>query len=200
MKTLETPRLLLRPFTLEDAEAAHREIYSDIEVVQYYSGQGVQTLEQVRTRIASCIGVWASDELGRYAVILKEHHAFIGQIHLNSYVNSFARWNDEPDPPFNSLEVELAFAFGRRFWGQGYAFEACRAVIGHAFDDLRLRRLVGWVFLANERSVTLHRRLGFRVELSVNPADPGYVTILENGCEGLWLPNAEYRSRPDQRK
>ena len=27
MKPLETPRLLLRPFTLEDAEAVHREIY-----------------------------------------------------------------------------------------------------------------------------------------------------------------------------
>jgi RimJ/RimL family protein N-acetyltransferase len=118
MKTLETPRLLLRPFTLEDAEDAYREIYSDVEVVQHYSRLGVQTLEQVRTRIASFMGAWASDDLGRHAVILKESQAFIGQVHLNGYVNSFARWNDEPDPPFNPLEVELAFAFGRRFWGK----------------------------------------------------------------------------------
>src|SRR5947208_2339241 len=36
MKSLETPRLLLRPFTIEDAEGAYREIYSDIEVVRHY--------------------------------------------------------------------------------------------------------------------------------------------------------------------
>jgi RimJ/RimL family protein N-acetyltransferase len=108
MKTLETPRLLLRPFTLQDAEDTYREIYSDAEVVQYYSSLGVQTLEQVRARIASYMGAWAKDDLGRHAVILKEGQGFIGQVHLNGYVNSFARWKDEPNPPFNPLEVQLA--------------------------------------------------------------------------------------------
>lgn len=180
MKTLETPRLLLRPFALEDAEAAYREIYSDVEVVQYYSSLGIQTLEQVRARIASHMGAWASDDLGRHAVILKESQLFIGQVHLNGYVNSFARWKDEPDPPFNPLEVELAFAFGRPFWGQGYASEACHAVIRYAFDDLRLRRLVGGAHPENERSINFQRRLGFRVEPCINPASPGFVTILDN--------------------
>src|SRR3954464_15821698 len=101
MKPLETPRPLLQPFTLEDAEAAHREIYADIEVVQHYSSLGVQTLEQVQARIASHMGAWADDELGRHAVILKQGNTFIGQVHLNGYVNSYARWKDEPDPPFN---------------------------------------------------------------------------------------------------
>jgi ribosomal-protein-alanine N-acetyltransferase len=180
MKSLETPRLLLRPFTLEDAEDTYREIYSDIEVVRYYSSLGVQTLEQVRARIASYMGAWESEELGRHAVILKEGSVFIGQVHLNGYVNSYARWKDEPNPPFNPLEVELAFAFGRRYWGQGYAFEACQTVIHYAFDDLRLKRLVGGAALENERSVNFQRRLGFRVELSINPDSPGYVTILDN--------------------
>jgi RimJ/RimL family protein N-acetyltransferase len=180
MKTLETTRLLLRPFMLEDAGDAHREIYSDVEVVRYYSSLGVQTLEQVRARIASYMGAWAGDDLGRHAVILKASQAFIGQVHLNGYVNSFARWKDEPDPPFNPLEVELAFAFGRRFWRQGYAFEACQAVIRYAFDDLQLRRLVGGAHPENERSVNFQRRLGFRIELSINPDSPGYVTILDN--------------------
>lgn len=180
MKSLETPRLLLRAFTLDDAEDAYREIYSDIEVVRYYSSLGVQTLEQVRARIASYMGAWESDDLGRHAVILKEGNVFLGQVHLNGYVNSYVRWKDEPDPPFNPLEVELAFAFGRRFWGQGYALEACQAVIRYAFDDLRLRRLVGGAAPENERSVNFQRKLGFRVELSINPESPGYVTILDN--------------------
>lgn len=183
MKTLETPRLLLRPFTLDDAQDVYREIYSDFEVVHYYSGLGVQTLEQVQARLASHIGAWADDELGRHAVILKDGNELIGQIHLNGYVNSFARWQEEPDPPFNPLEVELAFAFGRRFWGQGYAFEACKEMIRYAFKDLRLRRLVGGAHLDNARSVNLHRRLGYRVELGTNPEEPGYVTILDNTGE-----------------
>ena len=87
MKPLETPRLLLRPFMVEDAEAAYREIYSDIEVVRHYSSLGVQTREQVRARIASYMAAWESEELGRHAVILKEGNVFIGQVHLNGYVN-----------------------------------------------------------------------------------------------------------------
>ncbi len=91
---------------------------------------------------------------------------------------NYVGWRDEPDTAFNSVEVELAFAFGRAFWGQGYATEACRAMIAYAFGALRLQRLVGGAHRPNERSVNLQRRLGYRVE--DNLLSPGYVTILDN--------------------
>ena len=81
----------------------------------------------------------------------------------------------------NSIEVELAFAFGRRFWGKGYAFEASTALIHYAFGDLRLRRLVGGFFGPNIRSRHLHERLGYRIEPNIHPnAKDEYVAILDN--------------------
>ncbi|MEI4920795.1 GNAT family N-acetyltransferase, partial [Klebsiella pneumoniae] len=80
----------------------------------------------------------------------------------------------EPASPYNSLEVELAFAFGRRYWGRGYAYEACQSMIRYAFDELKLARLVGGVKAQNTRSINLHRRLGYRIEPNVLDAD--YVT------------------------
>ena len=44
MLTLQTERLTLRPFTAADADALHREIYSDADVVQHYNGGRTFTL------------------------------------------------------------------------------------------------------------------------------------------------------------
>jgi|SRR6266545_171493 len=178
MRMLETERLILRPFTLADAGDLHREIYSDLHVVQYYSGKGVMTVAQTQQYLADHVVAWQEDDLGRLAVVLKTTDQLLGQVHLDAYVNRFYRWKDEPNPPYNVVEVELAFAFGRQFWGQRYAYEACQAMIGYAFRDLKLRRLVGGAQLENSRSIRLQRRLGYRIEDSLD--GPGYVTILDN--------------------
>jgi ribosomal-protein-alanine N-acetyltransferase len=181
MKVLETERLLLRPFVLEDVDDLYREIYSDIEVLRYYSHKGVLTREATLQHLTEHLASWRDDALGRHAVILKENNTFLGQVHLNGEVNSYARWSTEPNPIYNSIEVELAFAFGRRFWGQGYAFEASTALIHYAFGDLRLRRLVGGFFGPNLRSRRLHERLGYHIEPNIHPAAKDeYVAILNN--------------------
>lgn len=178
MKAIETERLLLRPFDFADAEDLHREIYSDVEVVRYYSGKGVLTLDQTREHLAGHLIAWAEDDCGRHAFILKATGELLGQVHLNLYVNTFGPWPGQPETPFNQPEVELAFALGRRHWGKGYAYEACQALIRYAFGDLKLPRLVGSVKAPNVRSLNLHRRLGYRIERA--RGDDGYVTILEN--------------------
>src|SRR5262249_2936973 len=72
MKPLETERLLLRPFVVDDAEALHREIYSDEQVVRWYSSKGVLTLEQTRQHLVDHLREWSESDLGRHAVVLKE--------------------------------------------------------------------------------------------------------------------------------
>jgi RimJ/RimL family protein N-acetyltransferase len=181
MKVIETERLLLRPFTLEDMDGLYQEIYSDSEVLHYYSGKGVRTREATLQHLTEHLASWRDEELGRHAVILKEDGVFLGQVHFTSYVNSFARWSAELSPDYNTVEVELAFAFGRRFWGQGYAYEACMVLIHYAFGELRLRRLVGNFRGPNIRSRNLHQRLGYHIEPNLHPDETGnYVAILNN--------------------
>src|SRR5947208_7232357 len=102
MKSMETERLLLRPFTMADVEDLHREIYLDEQVVRWYSGSGVLSLEQTRERVACHRLAWC-DELGRHAVLLKEGQEFCGQVHLSPFVNQWYRWKDELEPRFNGL-------------------------------------------------------------------------------------------------
>jgi RimJ/RimL family protein N-acetyltransferase len=58
-------------------------------------------------------------------------------------------------------DVELGYRFRSGAWGQGYAFEASRALIPYAFDALALPQLVAVIQPGNERSLRLIARLGF---------------------------------------
>lgn len=179
MREMRTERLVLRPFTVDDAADCFREIYSDVAVVEHYSQLRFTDVGEVRAHIAGHVRAWAGP-LGRHAVVRLDDGAFVGQVHLNPHVNA-DRWPGEPARQVNTVEVELAFAFGRRYWGRGYAQEACRAVIGYCFDELRLPRLVGGAKRVNTRSIALQRRLGFAVfDIDGQPDGEYVVTVLDH--------------------
>lgn len=176
MQVLETERLLIRPFALEDVEATHREIYTGTEV------WGPKTRQQVSDGVTMALLMSQSHDdapWAKRAVVLKAGGTFIGQVRLSPSHNYFYRWEEEPSPRYNELEVELAFAFGKRYWGQSYAYEASQAMIRYAFDELNLRRLVNGTGDENQRSINLHRRLGFRIFKAL-PDNEGVVCVLNN--------------------
>jgi RimJ/RimL family protein N-acetyltransferase len=172
-------RLLIRPFTPDDLDDVHREVFSDPEVCHFYCGK-TKTREETAEWLGYRITEWKYSQFGRLAVVLKEHGEFTGFVGLEPYANAYCRLPDDPDPRYNAVEVELSFAFGKRYWGQGYAFEASRAMIRYAFDELKLPRLVGGAALENERSRKLQERLGCTVTRNTHPDWPGYVTVLDN--------------------
>jgi ribosomal-protein-alanine N-acetyltransferase len=61
----------------------------------------------------------------------------------------------------------IGYDLARDCWGQGYAQEAIRAVIGFAFASMRLNRIEIWTSSANARSLRLAERLGFTREGSL---------------------------------
>jgi [ribosomal protein S5]-alanine N-acetyltransferase len=63
-----------------------------------------------------------------------------------------------------SNRVELGYALGRAHWKQGYATEALRALLAHAFADMRIRRIEAEVNPANLASNALLKSLGFTQE------------------------------------
>ncbi len=178
MKVMETERLVIRPFTMNDVDDVHREVYSSAEV------WGPRTREQVAEGVQ--LAVLMGAPFAKRAVVLKDEGTFIGQIRLDAYHNYFYRWEKEPNPPFNPVEVELSFAFGKRFWGKSYAFEASQAMIRHAFEELKLPRLLGGTGTDNPRSINLHRRLGYQVFEAFtsegHPSGDGVVTVLNNNA------------------
>ncbi|MEM7336786.1 MAG: GNAT family N-acetyltransferase [Chloroflexota bacterium] len=173
MKRMETARLILREFREADYEDIVTQVYSDKEVWRLYSGIGDKP-EEIRRRFMHRCFQPSNAEFGFRAVELMENGRVIGQIHLEPHVLDPRSIPEDPPSPFGTIEVELAFAFGKAYWGRGLAHEACLAMIDYAFKELKLSRLVGGAFHNNQRSLNLHKRLGY--SLAPDPTDPKFVS------------------------
>ncbi len=180
MGPFETKRLHLRKFRLADLDDIYTQVYADPDVCRTYCGETLNRA-QVHNRLLYRAHQPASAEFGYLAIVLKATSRVIGQINLTPFANSYYRLPGEPATPFNPLEVELAFALGTAHWGQGLAFEACQPMIRYAFEELKLPRLMGGIVLTNQRSIDLHKRLGYRIERNLCEDDIcGLVAVLDN--------------------
>lgn len=178
MGPFETERLLLRPLGLADLDALFELIYTDPAVYGMYSSLG-SNRDAVRSRLIHYENAPVGD-FGRLGVVLKQSGELIGQVHLDPYVDTQDELPDA-NPPFQSIEVELAFAFGRAYWGKGLAYEACQRCIKYAFLELKLPRLVNGIHGKNERSIRFHRRLGYAIYTDANATSPiNLYAVLEN--------------------
>ena len=99
----------------------------------------------------------AANGYGLYAVEVKQSGAFVGYVGL-------ARPNFEAH---FTPAVEIGWRLARETWGQGYATEAARAVVDHAFGPLGLEALVSFTAEWNRPS----RRVMEKIGMTHDPAD-----------------------------
>jgi ribosomal-protein-alanine N-acetyltransferase len=152
MPTIETPRLILRPFTLDDA-ANHARIYAKPEVTRYLSRGpflGEEAARRSRASLNLFIDHWKEHGFGVWAVIDRATGALIGQCGLK-YL---------PDSP----EVEILYALDTPYWGQGVATEAAAAALRHGFESTRLERIVAVAMPEHRRSHRVMEKLGMTYE------------------------------------
>lgn len=158
MSVLETDRLLLRQFTVEDA-AFVVELLNEPSWIRFIGDRGVRTLEDARGYLlGGPMAMYQRLGFGLYAVDLKSRRAPIGMCGLIKR---------------DGLEdVDIGFAFLPRYWGRGYAREAAAAVMRHATGALGLARVVAITAADNESSIRLLEALGFELERMVTlPGD-----------------------------
>ena len=61
-------------------------------------------------------------------------------------------------------KTEIGYWLGERFEGRGLMTKACRALVAHAFDELKLNRVEMQCAVQNRKSRRIPERLGFRQE------------------------------------
>lgn len=172
---LETERLLLRPFTEADIDVAYHLFEEEPEVYRFDPGFA-RTLAQRAAIVRRHVEQNQLDGEGALAVTLKSTGEFIGQAGLQLYVL--------PWQPFATPEVELCYKIGRAYWGQGYAREACGALLDFAFGEIRLLRVVTITHPDNQRSVRLLECLGFSIGPAPDEWKPAVLGILTNPAAG----------------
>jgi RimJ/RimL family protein N-acetyltransferase len=158
MKIIETERLILRQFTVDDAEFVF-ELVNEPGWIQNIGDRGVRTIDDARQFIADKLA--ASYErfgFGLYLVELKETGAPAGMCGLVKR---------------DSLEdVDIGFAFLEKFQSKGYAFESAAGVMDYAQKTLGLKRIAAIVAPHNQGSIKLLEKLGLRFERMIKmPAD-----------------------------
>ncbi len=147
--TLETERLVLRPRTTGDLGACV-EMDADAEVVRYIpvAWDGPQ---EHAAFLRERIGRVYPPGLGYWAVVAKSDPAgFLGWVHLLPVDDDAAA-------------AEIGWRLKRSAWGHGYATEAARAVLAHAFGTVGCARVVAATHADNVRSKKVVERLGMRL-------------------------------------
>ena len=146
---LETERLLLRPFRPADIDP-YAEMCADSEVMEFLNATGSPISRADAWRqLAMYLGHWELRGFGTWAVEERGTGAFVGRVGLHFPEG----WPDR----------ELGWTIARKFWGRGYASEAARAAIAHAFGTLGWTHLVSLIHPNNHRSARLAERLGYHV-------------------------------------
>lgn len=150
---LETERLILRPFTLDDAVDMYENWAKDPEVTRFLQWQphkdAGETLEILRD--------WVSQyEKGNYynwAIELKDLEEPIGNI-------SVVQQNDR------ALQAHIGYCLGKEWWHQGIMSEALSAVIGFLFSE-GYRRIDSRHNVANPHSGDVMKKCGMRYEATL---------------------------------
>jgi RimJ/RimL family protein N-acetyltransferase len=141
----ETPRLYLRQFTEADAPLILT-LNSDPEIVKYVHEPTLETEEQARNIIVNNILPQYPNDLGRWAMHIKETNEFIGWCGLKYR------------PELN--ETDLGYRLMQKNWGLGYATEAARHTLNHGFSKLNLQLITARAHIENIASIKVLEKLG----------------------------------------
>ena len=132
---LETPRLVLRPLTLDDVDDVVRGL-GNYDVVRWlsqvpYPYRRQDAVDFIEGRVPYDGLIWGIEHQGR----------IVGGV---------------------SVDEELGYWLARPEWGKGLGFEAVHAVVAHWFSDPNRAHLSAGYFADNSRSELVLRCLGFR--------------------------------------
>jgi RimJ/RimL family protein N-acetyltransferase len=147
---LETERLILRKFTLDDATFVI-ELLNTPTWLQYIGDRGVYTIEDAENYLLNgSLKSYQENGFGFYVVIEKDSGSSIGMCGLIK--------RDTLD------DIDIGFAFLPNLLSKGYGFEAASATLKYAHETLKIQRIIAIVNPDNHRSIGLIKKIGLKFE------------------------------------
>ena len=146
MKTLRTPRLTLRPFTLDDAPAvqrlagAYEVAYNTLLIPHPYPDGAAEQW------IAMHQADFDENRVHHFAI---DDGDFVGAIALVMKGGGIA---------------EIGYWVGMPYWGRGYTTEAAVEVVRYGFEDCGLQRIWAGCFARNPASGRVLQKIGMTYE------------------------------------
>ena len=150
-RTLETHRLILRRFRIEDAEDMFNNWASDPEVTKFLTWPTHQNIDVTRWVLNDWITRYEDGGYFNWAVEWKETGRVIGGIAAVRLEEAIG-------------EAEIGYNLGRAFWGKGIMPEALRAVMDYLFDTAGVNRICAGHDVNNPKSGRVMEKAGLKKE------------------------------------
>ena len=158
--TIDTERLILRSFTLEDAPDVQR-LASDPDVASTTSGGLERPCEDETAEewIQWCHKEFEKGRIAYFAITLRVEGRLIGMVGLSFRIHL----------PYN--DASLGYWIGKPYWNCGYATEAAKAMVAYGFWERNLDSIYADHFKRNPASGRVMQKIGMRYT-DYFPKDP----------------------------
>lgn len=171
--TIETPRLLLRRFRVEDAEAAFANWTSDPRVTAFLRWPSHSHVTVTQRVLAEWVAAYEHKNFYQWAIVLKE----------------------QGDNPIGSISVvernerveaaQIGYCIGQPWWHCGITTEAFMAVIEFLFREVKVSRIEARHDPNNPHSGAVMRNCGLHYEGTLRQADYNNQGIVDVAVYGL---------------
>lgn len=156
---IETERLILRRFIIEDAEAMYRNWTSNKEVTKFLTWPSHKDVSESKKVLEEWINNYSKNNFYQWAIILKENGSEpIGTISVVSYDDI-------------SRKVEIGYCIGDKWWHKGITPEALGHVIKFLFHKVNAQRIEARHDPKNINSGEVMKKCGMKYEGTLRKAD-----------------------------
>jgi [ribosomal protein S5]-alanine N-acetyltransferase len=155
---LSTKRLVIEPLSSQHADEMFF-LLQDEEMYQFIPTLMPVSVEKLRERYQKLESRYApnGDELWlNWVVKEKISGHLMGRIEATVYTN---------------YTFDFAYLFASKYWGQGFAFESCKAVLDYIIFQYNIKKVVANVDTRNINSIKLLKKLGFEIVSNIKNAD-----------------------------
>lgn len=153
---ITTERLTIRSISMDD-HAAFCEVFTDPATMRYIGDGSIRDPDTIRQRMTQAIELENETGLAFWTALLNQPDpaagAPAGTVIGDCGLVPIARIGPE---------IEIGYRLARRFWGRGYATEAARAVLHHAFTNLKVDRVIAVTIPENYPSQNVLAKIGLR--------------------------------------
>ena len=127
--TIETDRLILRQFTMDDAPAMYRNWCSDDQVTRHLTWPTHSSVEVTKMVLSDWISHYPEPDFYNWAIVLKENGP--------EPIGSIAAVRIDPDVDC----AVMGYCMSRAHWRKGIMAEALTALIGFFFTEVGMNRV-----------------------------------------------------------
>lgn len=155
---LETERLILRRFIIEDADAMYKNWASEDEVTKFLTWPTHSDAGVTKTLLSTWISNYEKPDFYNWAIELKEIGEVIGNISVVDIIDEKVACAD------------LGYCMGTRWWGKGIMPEAGKAVIRYLFEEVGCNRIAAVHAKSNPKSGKVMQKIGMTYEGTLRQA------------------------------